>query len=155
MPPTRTCPYCGRGYAPGARECPGCRFPDLDAPPLPPSPQSTSVRAAPPRARPRRGAAPERATCAHCGAAFPAARPACPECGSDAATGWKPAEELDHAAVELAEDDPEAYREALLGDRPGHVSLWGTRRVRNLVVLSLLLAAMIVPLLLALRHLDW
>jgi len=57
--------------------------------------------------------------------------------------------------VELPEDDPEAYREALLGDRPGHVSLWGTRRVRNLVVLSLLLAAMIVPLLLALRHLDW
>lgn len=154
MSETRTCPYCGHGYAPGVLECPECRFPDLDAPQSPAAPTA----AAPPAPRPaksKRGAVPRRTTCAHCGAAFPAARPACPECGSDAATGWKPAEEIEHAAVEIPEEDPEAYREALLGDRPGHVSLWGARRVRNLVVLSLLLAAMIVPLLLALRHLRW
>lgn len=45
-------------------------------------------------------------TCPHCGADFPAGRPACPECGSDAETGWRAAEDLDYASVELPEDAP-------------------------------------------------
>ena len=158
MPATKLCPYCGLAFEPGARECSGCRFPDLDAPPEPSAPSSPPARpsrsATGRRKRPV-AAVPRRAeTCSHCGAHFPAGRPACPGCGSDAETGWKPAEEIDYAATDLPEEDPEAYREALLGERPGNVTLWGARRTRNLVVGALLLAAMIVPLLIALRHLG-
>ena len=143
MTSPKSCPYCGHALPPGARECPSCRFPDLDAP---------AERAKDPRKRIARPD-PPRETCSHCGAAFPAGRPACPSCGSDADTGWKSGEEIDYAATEIPEDDPEAYREALLVDRPRDVSLWGARRVRNVLILCLLLAAMVVPLLLALCHL--
>ena len=44
-------------------------------------------------------------TCPHCGARFPAGRLACPECGSDAETGWRPAEDLDYESVELPEEE--------------------------------------------------
>ena len=46
--------------------------------------------------------------CAHCGAPVPAGRLACPECGSDAETGWKSDEEIDYEAVELPGDEHEA-----------------------------------------------
>ncbi len=43
--------------------------------------------------------------CPHCGAQFPAGRLACPECGSDAETGWKDAEEIDYQSIELPDDE--------------------------------------------------
>jgi hypothetical protein len=46
--------------------------------------------------------------CPNCGAEFPAGRLACPECGSDANTGWKSGEEIDYQAVSLPDDDPVA-----------------------------------------------
>lgn len=52
----------------------------------------------------KRRARPRLETCPHCGASFRAGRPACPECGSDAETGWRPAEEIDYQSVELPED---------------------------------------------------
>lgn len=50
------------------------------------------------------------ATCPNCGESFPAGRLACPECGSDAETGWKDQEEIDYESVELPE--PEGDHEA-------------------------------------------
>jgi hypothetical protein len=50
--------------------------------------------------------------CPHFGATFPSGRPACPECGSDANTGWKEADEIDYQAVDLPEaaDEPTRAR---------------------------------------------
>ena len=45
--------------------------------------------------------------CPVCGTEFRAGRLACPECGSDANTGWKSQEELDYTAVELPDDEVE------------------------------------------------
>ncbi|HLU40028.1 MAG TPA: hypothetical protein VK081_11615 [Planctomycetota bacterium] len=42
--------------------------------------------------------------CPQCGAEVPAGRLACRECGSDASTGWKSAEEIDYQAVELPDE---------------------------------------------------
>ena len=47
----------------------------------------------------------EKVECPHCGAWFKAGRLACPECGSNAETGWKSAEEIDYLSVDL----PEGY----------------------------------------------
>ena len=44
-------------------------------------------------------------TCPNCGESFPAGRLACPECGSDAETGWKDQEEIDYESVELPEPE--------------------------------------------------
>ena len=54
--------------------------------------------------------------CPHCGAVIAAGRLACPECGSDASTGWKSAEEIDYQAVELPDDesDPRARSRGML-----------------------------------------
>jgi hypothetical protein len=43
--------------------------------------------------------------CPHCGAAFPRGKLACPECGSDAETGWKTQSEIDYESVELPETE--------------------------------------------------
>ena len=43
-------------------------------------------------------------TC-ECGTEFRAGRLACPECGSDAETGWKSSEEIDYQSVELPDDE--------------------------------------------------
>ena len=51
------------------------------------------------RNRLRKVVAPEE--CPNCGATFRAGRLACPECGSDAETGWRGAEDLDYLAVEI------------------------------------------------------
>ena len=43
--------------------------------------------------------------CPNCGAMFPAGRISCPECGSDAETGWRNGEEISYQAVELPRED--------------------------------------------------
>lgn len=48
--------------------------------------------------------------CPHCGAVIARGRLACPECGSDANTGWKSADDLDYEAVELPDDGGPARR---------------------------------------------
>lgn len=45
--------------------------------------------------------------CPNCGARFRRGRLACPECGSDATTGWQEAEEIDYQSIEI----PEAWGE--------------------------------------------
>lgn len=45
--------------------------------------------------------------CPNCGARFPEGRLSCPECGSDAQTGWKSPEEIFYQSVELPEWDDE------------------------------------------------
>ena len=49
--------------------------------------------------------APAFTTCPNCDASFRAGRLACPECGSDAETGWRDSEEIDELAVDLPEPD--------------------------------------------------
>ncbi|MEZ5963535.1 MAG: hypothetical protein R3F56_06785 [Planctomycetota bacterium] len=51
-------------------------------------------------------AQPRMEECAHCGHLFRAGRPACPECGSDASTGWKSSDDIDYLSVELPDDAP-------------------------------------------------
>ncbi len=52
---------------------------------------------------------PKNVECPHCGAAFARGRLACPECGSDAQTGWRSDEDVEYEAVDLPEPfDPEA-----------------------------------------------
>ena len=45
--------------------------------------------------------------CSHCGAEVRLGRRSCPECGSDAATGWQSSEEIDYQSVDV----PEGYAE--------------------------------------------
>ena len=53
--------------------------------------------------------------CPHCGAPVPAGRLACPECGSDAGTGWQSSEEIDYQSVELPDDhQPASSRPTLM-----------------------------------------
>lgn len=57
--------------------------------------------------------------CPHCGATFRAGRPACPECGSDDATGWREQDDLDYLSVEIPDglgsefDPPQRGRQTL------------------------------------------
>lgn len=44
--------------------------------------------------------------CPECGAVFPHGRLACPECGSDAETGWKNEEEIQYQSVEIPDGWP-------------------------------------------------
>lgn len=65
----------------------------------------------------RRKAEPRHEECPHCGALFRAGRPACPECGSDAETGWREADDIDYLSVEIpdgldAPDRPSPRRSA-------------------------------------------
>jgi len=48
---------------------------------------------------------PSLATCPHCGAQFKASRLACPECGSDAETGWQSSEQIDYMSIDLPEEE--------------------------------------------------
>lgn len=43
--------------------------------------------------------------CPHCGAPVREGRLACPECGSDADTGWQSSEEIDYQSVDLPDED--------------------------------------------------
>jgi hypothetical protein len=81
----------------------------------------------------------EASTCPHCGASFKAGRLACPECGSDAATGWRDAEEIDVRSVEI----PDTYEELVGGAAP-------RRRRRWTVIVALLLLVALLPYLLSL-----
>ena len=75
--------------------------------------------------RPRRTA-----TCPHCGESFPAGRLACPECGSDARTGWQSEEEVDYQSVDI----PDFYPESAPAPAPRR------SRITVLVVVFLVLA---------------
>lgn len=48
----------------------------------------------------------EASTCPHCGERVPAGRLACPECGSDANTGWQDQEEIDYTSVDIPDAWP-------------------------------------------------
>jgi hypothetical protein len=88
-------------------------------------------------------------TCSHCGATVPRAALACPECGSDAQTGWS--EEAESFAGEIPtgyDDDPdfeyeEALREAGLAadGRPSREQL---RRRRVIAVCLLLIVIVLI-----------
>ena len=60
--------------------------------------------------------------CPNCGAEFPAKRLACPECGSDAETGWKSSEEIDYMSVDLPEDETQVRKSALTSPRMLYVA---------------------------------
>ncbi len=60
--------------------------------------------------------------CPHCGAQFRAGRLACPECGSDAKTGWRDAEDIEYQSVEI----PDTYDELVGASqtaRPGWITI--------------------------------
>ncbi|MEM7205229.1 MAG: hypothetical protein AAF628_33550 [Planctomycetota bacterium] len=77
--------------------------------------------------------------CPNCGAAVRRGRLACPECGSDAETGWREAEDIDYLSVDL----PDAW-----GEPEESRSQSGTAGWRRLVAFVLLLAlAAAIPLL--------
>lgn len=48
---------------------------------------------------------PQTEECPHCGTTYRVGRLACPECGSDAETGWRDAEDIDYLAVDLPDAD--------------------------------------------------
>ncbi len=75
--------------------------------------------------------------CPHCGATFRAGRLACPDCGSDAKTGWQEQEEIDYQALDL--EVPGYGEEKAPRARPLAVR----------VVVALIVAALIVGLLIA------
>jgi hypothetical protein len=102
--------------------------------------------------KPRR--APPPAECPNCGESFPAGRPACPHCGSDAEAGWQDGDEVEYQSLDVPdafdEDDYRAAIEDLHANRP---ALWSSRQVRIFLIGGLLLAALIVPALVALWRL--
>ena len=67
-----------------------------------------------------------RSHCPHCGAALPCRALACPDCGSDAETGWADDETLHEAA--WADSEQENYDDVIrslpgAGDGPSGVSV--------------------------------
>jgi len=107
-------------------------------------------------AKKRRPPPPVPAECANCGDTFPAGRAACPHCGSDAQTGWKAGDEVDYQSLDVPDQfDEDDYREAIEGLRPDRQRVWTSRQMRIFVVGALLLAAMIVPALIALSRMRW
>jgi hypothetical protein len=74
--------------------------------------------------------------CPNCGAWFPPGRLACPECGSDAETGWKPGEDIEYEAVDL----PEPYGSE--ESRPRRARSVVVTVAAILLILALLLAAL-------------
>ena len=80
---------------------------------------------------------PAKKQCQHCGALFKAGRLACPECGSDARTGWRDAEDIDYLSVDI----PDTYEE-FTGKRPATRPLWTA-----LIVILALLTGILLPLL--------
>ena len=73
-------------------------------------------------------------TCPNCGAQFRAGRLACPECGSDANTGWRDAEDIDYQSVEI----PDTYEE-FIGAVPPRRPLW-PRLVAVVLITAFVLA---------------
>ena len=86
--------------------------------------------------------------CAHCGALVPARAVACPECGSDAATGWS--EQASDFAGDLPtgyDDDPDFdYEETLRSEglaEGGPPSRAAVRRRWVVVVIVVLIACIV------------
>jgi hypothetical protein len=86
--------------------------------------------------------------CAHCGALVPARAVACPECGSDAATGWS--EEASDFAGDLPtgyDDDPDFdYEETLRSEglaEGGPPSRAAVRRRWVVAVIVVLIACIV------------
>ena len=74
--------------------------------------------------------------CPECDTEFPRGRLACPECGSDARTGWKSEEEIQYQSVQI----PDTYEE-MVGDA-------GPKRsIRSIVYLVAALLALVAMLL--------
>ncbi|MCE9638285.1 MAG: hydrogenase maturation nickel metallochaperone HypA [Planctomycetes bacterium] len=86
--------------------------------------------------------------CPHCGESFPAGRKACPECGSDAQTGWQSGDEIDYQSLDIPDayshDDYERDLDGIHANRP---ALWSSRQMRMFIVGIILVASMTVPML--------
>ncbi|MEQ8762392.1 MAG: hypothetical protein RL885_00595 [Planctomycetota bacterium] len=80
-------------------------------------------------------------SCTNCGEIIPAKALACPECGSDAETGWSDETYLD--GIDLGDDyDEEAYLDTvgqLMGVESPRSETRRWRRVAWIVILALLL----------------
>lgn len=103
------------------------------------------------------------AECPNCGEPFPDGRPACPSCGSDAETGWQSGDEVEVRSLDVPDAfDDEDYRRTVedIQDAAGATRHgtprrpWTSRQVRIFVIGVLLVAAMIVPALLALLRMQ-
>jgi hypothetical protein len=85
------------------------------------------------------------ATCPQCGEGFPAARLACPHCGSDAQTGWRSSENVDYEAADVPDafddEDYEDVVDSLPGAPPAVRGSKWTRRRRVMVVAGIVLVA--------------
>lgn len=140
--PPRTCAYCGTKFSRQEDWCPECEWPvdgDLEGEPR--------------RKVPKR--APEPDLCPHCDREFPAGRPACPHCGSDAETGWKDPYGLEGSDADVPDaftDEDYARTIEDIEFHRGRVapSFWGSARARRLVIGVLIVLAMTVPLVVAL-----
>ncbi len=55
--------------------------------------------------------------CPACGTEFKAGRLACPECGSDANTGWKSQEEIDYQSIDIPDPDDFDFEYAMHGKK--------------------------------------
>jgi len=79
--------------------------------------------------------------CDHCGATLRASALACPECGSDARTGWADEEEIQYQSVDLPdlEDVPEWSPEREdRGSLPGWVRVTAWAAVAGFLLLLLI-----------------
>ncbi|MHC4473524.1 MAG: hypothetical protein ACYS99_21485 [Planctomycetota bacterium] len=66
-----------------------------------------------------------RTHCSHCGAEVPRDKPACPECGSDAETGWAGEEAQSEAAfAPFTDEDYEEVVRDLAGGDDGPSRSW-------------------------------
>lgn len=94
--------------------------------------------------RPRR----DTAICGHCREEFPAGRPACPHCGSDAETGWSEDAQVDWGWAAVPEEFDEDDYQSVLRDLPGghappEARFLSQRQFVNLVIGLLVVAALV------------
>ena len=154
MSGTTTCGFCGTRFGAAVKACPKCSYPadgafdGSTADGEQPKGAAKLLSLAKARRRKRK---PPPETCANCGDTFPAGRPACPHCGADAQTGWKSAADLDETAATLPEFDEDDYRSVVNDLTPGNAAFWSSRQARLMIIGIVLVLAMIVPALIALR----
>jgi hypothetical protein len=89
-------------------------------------------------------------TCPQCGEEFPAERPACPHCGSDAQTGWKEG----HDFHEFTDDDYDEVVADIEGRDDLNSPKWRRRR-RLIVVTGLIIVFLFVFFLIARGSSGW
>ena len=78
--------------------------------------------------------------CDHCGETLSATAIACPECGSDAQTGWADEEEIQYQSVDLPDlgDAPEwSPTQEARGDMPGWVRITAWAAAAGFLILLL------------------